>query len=220
MNKIVTFIIGLIIGALLLFGYTEHYGSPFSGDFQQKTDSLNKVIDSLYGNIAKEDSIIDVLVKKDSILITKVEYYKSERDVAKAKAKNLANQFKSVTDDELSNFYIKRYAPESPITLDIPREALVNAAQDLILCDGTKAELVLADSTIATLNNRIAGKDSVIISYENKEANFDGIVFNQELKYGLLKDESESQIKKLKKKVLLWKTTTGLVVLGSILLIL
>lgn len=220
MNKIVTFIIGLIIGALLLFGYTERYGSPFSGDFQQKTDSLNKVIDSLYSNIAKEDSIIDVLVKKDSILITKVEYYKSERDVAKAKAKNLANKFKSVTDDELFNFYIERYTPKNPATLDVSREALVNAAQDLILCDGTKAELALADSAIAILNNRIVGKDSVIISYENKEANFNGIVFNQELKYGLLKDESESQIKKLKKKVLLWKTTTGLVVLGSILLIL
>lgn len=220
MNKIVTFIVGLIIGALLLFGYTEYYNSPFSSDFKQKTDSLNKVIDSLHNNIVKEDSVIDVLVKKDSILVTKVEYYKSERDVAKAKAKDLASKFKTANDDELAKFYIERYAPESPLVISVPKEALINAAQDLILCDGTKAELVLADSAIITLNDRITGKDSVISSQNKKEANYNSIILNQDLKYGLLENESKSQINKLKKKILMWKTTTGLVVLGSILLIL
>jgi hypothetical protein len=220
MNKIVTFIVGLIIGALLLFGYTEYYDSPFSSDFKQKTDSLNKVIDSLHNNIVKEDSVIDVLVKKDSILVIKVEYYKSERDVAKAKAKDLASKFKTANDDELAKFYIERYAPESPLAISVPKEALMNAAQDLILCDGTKAELALADSAIITLNDRITGKDSVISSQNKKEANYNSIILNQDLKYGLLENESKSQINKLKKKILMWKTTTGLVVLGSILLIL
>lgn len=208
-----------IIGSVGLYEYIRPDKNAInSNEFVQKTDSLNKLIDSLNKDINKSDSVIEQLTKNDSLLSSKVDYYKLERDIAKAKAKELASKIKTLNNDELINFFVERYAPESPLTLAVPKEALVLAAHDITMCDGVKKELILADSTISILNIKLDTKDSIIDQHEIQKSKYQDIVLNQDYKYELLKDESDSKVKELKGK-LLWNRITSGVVIGSLALI-
>jgi hypothetical protein len=186
-NKIILFIIGIVVG-LLLTTYSCGYLNPNS-DFQHTTDSLNAVIANLKQDLVKEDSTIALLNKKDAALAGQVVILAQERDRAKAEAARRAGSPNLTNLDSLHKFFTNRYPVTDRLTLNLPKHSMVEAARDLILCDGTKEELLLADSMILTLNNRIITKDSTISSYQNKDTIYQNIIKTQDTKYIILENE-------------------------------
>jgi hypothetical protein len=219
-NKIILFIAGIVIGLLIATYSINHFS--FDSNFQHTTDSLNNVISNLKQDIVKEDSIICVLNSKDSVLKNKVNVLAHERDQAVASAVAKANNPSLNNNDSLIKFYVNRYPTNNKIDLKLPKITLLNAAKDLILGDGIKQELTLADSTIGLLNERIDTKDSLIISYITKDTLYQNIIKTQDVKYVTLETETQKIIKdnsKLKTKVIMWKAATGLTIIGTLLIL-
>lgn len=219
-NKIILLISGIVIG-LLIATYSNNYFS-FDSDFQHTTDSLNSVISNLKQGIVKEDSMISVLNSKDSVLKNKVTVLVHERDQAIATTITKANNSSLNNSDSLIKFYVNRYPTNDKIDLKLPKTTLLNVAKDLIMGDGIKQELTLADSTIGLLNERIDIKDSLITSYITKDTLYQNIIKTQDVKYVTLETETQKIIKdnsKLKTKIILWKTATSLTIIGTLLIL-
>lgn len=186
-NKIILFIVGIVVG-LLLTTYSCGYLNSNS-NFQHTTDSLNTVIANLKQDLVKEDSTIALLNKKDAALAGQVTILAQERDRTKAEAARRAGNPNLTNLDSLYKFFTDRYPATDRLTLNLPKYSMVEAARDLILCDGTKEELLLADSMLLTLNDRIITKDSTILSYKNKDTVYQNIIKTQDTKYIVLENE-------------------------------
>ena len=171
-------------------------------------DSLHKVNDSLYSEIAKDDAEIDSL----DLVAVELQY---KVDHQKAKVKTIVeyievekNNIDNLQEHQLVSFYNTRY-PADTITnpLLVAQPVLVSAAKDLVELDGAKQIIVLKDSSITTLEAKVTVKDSVIGKYANKELNYKNIILNKdkeiagwegqyqkiELQYNKLKVKSKFQ---------------------------
>jgi gas vesicle protein len=208
LNKIILFIIGLVVG-LLLATYSCNHISP-GPDFKQTTDSLNKVIDTLYVVIENENNTIAILTQKDNTLADKVHSLAKERDKARAEAIKNANNTNLTNTDTLIKFYTNRYPFTDSIHLSLPKISLIEVAKDLLIYDGAKQELIIADSSIFLLGQRIITKDSIIISYQVKDTAYQKIISTQDVKYDVLGKE----YKKVDKQNTKLKASIG--ILGTI----
>jgi hypothetical protein len=216
-NKLIWLLIGIVVG-ILLTTYSVYTG-PQNTTFKQTTDSLNLVISNLKLGLAKEDSIISTLNKKDAILSNKVILLAQERDKARAEAIRKASNSNLSNTDSLLKFFINRYPITDKLVLNLPKSSMMEAAHSLLLCDGTKEELILADSTILTLNERITIKDTTIISYQNKDSINKEIILTQDVKYDVLNKEYTKVNRQNKVLKLLTKTTSIIATAAIILFI-
>jgi hypothetical protein len=171
-------------------------------------DSLHKVNDSLFAEIKKDDAVIDSLNYVSEELTYKVEHQKTKVIKVKEIIEVEKNKIDNLQEHQLVSFYNTRY-PADTVTNPLPlaQPVLVSAAKDLVELDGAKQIIVLKDSSIATLETKVAVKDSVIGKYISKEDKFRLILTNKdkeiagwegqyqklELQYNKLKVKSKFQ---------------------------
>jgi hypothetical protein len=176
--------------------------------FLAQVDSLHKVNDSLYNQIAKEDAAIDSLNHVSDVLEDKLAHQKVKVIKIVETIEIEKNNVDSYTEQELISSLNRRY-PKDTVTNPLPvaQPVLVSVAKDLVELDGAKQIIVLKDSSINTLEAKVTVKDSVIGKYANKELNYKNIILNKdkeitgwegqyqklELQYNKLKVKSKFQ---------------------------
>ena len=176
--------------------------------FLAQVDSLNKVNDSLYSEIAKDDAEIDSLDLVAVELQYKVDHQKAKVIKIVETIEIEKNNIDSYSEQELVSSLNRRY-PKDTVTNPLPvaQPVLVSVAKDLVELDGAKQIIVLKDSSINTLEAKVTVKDSVIKKYANKELNYVSIILNKdkeiagwegqyqkiELQYNKLKVKSKFQ---------------------------
>ena len=176
--------------------------------FLAQVDSLNKVNDSLYSEIAKDDAEIDSLDLVAVELQYKVDHQKAKVIKIVETIEIEKNNIDSYSEQELVSSLNRRY-PKDTVTNPLPvaQPVLVSVAKDLVELDGAKQIIVLKDSSINTLEAKVTVKDSVIGKYVSKELNYKNIILNKdkeitgwegqyqklELQYNKLKVKSKFQ---------------------------
>ena len=176
--------------------------------FLSQMDSLHKVNDSLYSEIAKDDAEIDSLDLVAVELQYKVYHQKAKVIKIVETIEIEKNNVDSYTEQELISSLNRRY-PTDTISnpLLVAQPVLISTAKDLVELDGAKQIIVLKDSSIVTLESKVTVKDSIIGKYANKELNYKNIILNKdkeitgwegqyqklELQYNKLKVKSKFQ---------------------------
>jgi hypothetical protein len=198
-------VVTVLIGGVLF----EKCGSNVEHKaFLVEMDSLHKVNDSLVLEIKKDDAAIDSLNYVSEVLSDKLAHQKTKVIKIVETIEIEKNNVDSYTEQELISSLNRRY-PTDTITNPLPvaQPVLVSAAKDLVELDGAKQIIVLKDSSIATLETKVAVKDSVITKYISKEDKFRLILLNKdkeiagwegqyqkiELQYNKLKVKSKFQ---------------------------
>jgi hypothetical protein len=198
-------VVAILVGSVLF----EKCGSSVEHKaFLSQMDSLHKVNDSLYSEIAKDDAEIDSLDLVAVELQFKVDHQKAKVIKIVETIEIEKNNVDSYTEQELISSLNRRY-PKDTVTNPLPvaQPVLVGVAKDLVELDGAKQIIVLKDSSINTLEAKVTVKDSVIGKYANKELNYKNIILNKdkeitgwegqyqklELQYNKLKVKSKFQ---------------------------
>ena len=222
MKKYILPIILLLIVLWLAFDKVSNIG--LTNEFKAKQDSLVHAVDSMKLEIAKEDLVIDSLNHVDDSLRDKLAHQKVKVIKIEVLIDSSKNAIDSYTEHQLVTSFNKRY-PTDTITNPLPvaQPVLVSAAKDLVELDGAKQIIVLKDSSIATLEERVANKDSVIVKFQSKENTYKNIMTNQQtqikdwkFQYNTLQLENA----KLKTKNKFTKIGAGLIAGGLIYLML
>lgn len=222
MKKYILPIILILILLWLAFDKVSNIG--LTKEFTAKQDSLVHAVDSMKLEIAKDDAEIDSL----DLVAVELQY---KLDHQKAKVKTIVeyievekNNIDGFSDPELVSSFNNRY-PADTITnpLLVAQPVLVSAAKDLVELDGAKQIIVLKDSSINTLEEKVTVKDSVIAKYVSKENSYKNIMNNQQtqikdwkFQYNTLQLENA----KLKAKNKFTKIGAGLIAGGLIYLML
>jgi hypothetical protein len=198
-------VVAILVGSVLF----EKCGSNVEHKaFLSQMDSLHKVNDSLYSEIAKDDAEIDSLDLVAVELQYKVDHQKAKVIKIVETIEIEKNNVDSYTEQELISSLNRRY-PKDTVTNPLPvaQPVLVSVAKDLVELDGAKQIIVLKDSSINTLEAKVTVKDSVIGKYVSKELNYKNIILNKdkeitgwegqyqklELQYNKLKVKSKFQ---------------------------
>ena len=222
MKKYILPIILILLLLWLVFDKVSNIG--LTSEFKAKQDSLVHAVDSMQLVIAKEDAEIDSL----DVVAIELQY---KIDHQKAKVKTIVeyievekNNIDGFSNPELVSSFNKRY-PADTITnpLLVAQPVLVSAAKDLVELDGAKQIIVLKDSSINTLEEKVTVKDSVIAKYVSKENTYKNMVANQQTQikdwkyqYNTLQLENT----KLKTKNKFTKIGAGLIAGGLLYLML
>ena len=179
MKKYILPIIVILLLVWLVFDKVQYYG--LSDEFKAKQDSLVAAVDSMHLEIAKDDSLIAVLDKKDDSLQYVIDHQKAKVVKIVEVVEVEKNKVDSYSEAELVSSFNKRY-PADTVTNPLPvaQPVLVSAAKDLVELDGAKQIIVLKDSSIATLEEKVSNKDSIIVKFQSKENNYKNIVANQQ----------------------------------------
>lgn len=222
MKKYILPVILLLIVLWLAFDKVTNIG--LTSEFKAKQDSLVHAVDSMQLVIAKEDAVIDSLNYIDNVLSDKLAHQKTKIIKIVETIEVEKNNIDSYSEHELVSSFNKRY-PTDTITNPLPvaQPVLVSAAKDLVELDGAKQIIVLKDSSIATLEEKVTNKDSVISKYVSKENTYKNIMTNQQtqikdwkFQYNALQLENT----KLKAKNKFTKIGAGLVAGGLVYLML
>jgi hypothetical protein len=222
MKKYILPVILLLFILWLAFDKVTNIG--LTSEFKAKQDSLVHAVDSMQLVIAKEDAEIDSL----DVVAVELQY---KIDHQKAKVKTIVeyieiekNSIDAYSDPELVTSFNNRY-PADTISnpLLVAQPVLVSAAKDLVELDGAKQIIVLKDSSITTLEEKVTVKDSVIAKYVSKENTYKNMVANQQtqikdwkFQYNTLQLENT----KLKAKNKFTKIGAGLIAGGLVYLML
>lgn len=222
MKKYILPVILLLFILWLAFDKVTNIG--LTSEFKAKQDSLVHAVDSMQLVIAKEDAEIDSL----DVVAVELQY---KIDHQKAKVKTIVkyielekNSIDAYSDPELVTSFNNRY-PADTISnpLLVAQPVLVSAAKDLVELDGAKRIIVLKDSSITTLEEKVTVKDSVIAKYVSKENTYKNMVVNQQtqikdwkFQYNTLQLENT----KLKAKNKFTKIGAGLIAGGLVYLML
>jgi hypothetical protein len=198
-------VIAILIGSVL---FEKCNNNVEHKAFLSQVDSLHKVNDSLYNQIAKEDAAIDSLNHVSDVLEDKLAHQKVKVVKIKEIIEVEKNNIDSYSEQELISSLNRRY-PKDTVTNPLPvaQPVLVSVAKDLVELDGAKQIIVLKDSSITTLESKVTVKDSIIGKYANKELNYKNIILNKdkeitgwegqyqklELQYNKLKVKSKFQ---------------------------
>jgi peptidoglycan hydrolase CwlO-like protein len=222
MKKYILPIILILLLLWLVFDKVSNIG--LTSEFKSKQDSLVHAVDSMQLVIAKEDAEIDSL----DVVAIELQY---KIDHQKAKVKTIVeyievekNNIDGFSNPELVSSFNKRYPVDTITTpLLVAQPVLVSAAKDLVELDGAKQIIVLKDSSINTLEEKLTIKDSVITKYVSKENTYKNMVANQQtqikdwkFQYNTLQLENA----KLKTKNKFTKIGAGLIAGGLVYLML
>ena len=222
MKKYILPIIVILVLLWLAFDKVSNIG--LTKEFKAKQDSLVHAVDSMKLEIAKDDAVIESLNQVDDLLKDKLAHQKTKIVKVVEVIEVEKNKVDSYSEAQLISSFNKRY-PADTITNPLPlaQPVLVSAAKDLVELDGAKQIIVLKDSSINTLESRVATKDSIIVKFESKEKSFRNIMMNQEtqikdwkFQYNALQLENT----KLKAKNKFTKIGAGLIAGGLVYLML
>ena len=212
-------VIAILIGSVL---FEKCNNNVEHKAFLSQMDSLHKVNDSLYGQIAKDNAVIDSLNEVDAVLTDKLAHQKTKVVKIKEIIEVEKNNIDSYSEQELVSSLNRRY-PKDTVTNPLPvaQPVLVSVAKDLVELDGAKKVIVLKDSSIATLETQVSLKDTVISKYVKKETTYKNIMMNQETQIKDWKYQYNNLYlanQKLKFKNKLTKIGAGVVVGGLVYL--
>jgi peptidoglycan hydrolase CwlO-like protein len=222
MKKYILPIILILILLWLAFDKVSNIG--LTEEFKTKQDSLVHAVDSMQLEIAKDDAEIDSLDLVAVELQYKIDHQKAKVVKIREIIEIEKNSIDAYSDPELVTSLNNRY-PTDTISnpLLVAQPVLVSAAKDLIELDGAKQIIVLKDSSINTLEEKVTAKDSVITKYVSKENTYKNMVANQQtqikdwkFQYNTLQLENA----KLKTKSKFVKIGAGLVAGGLVYLML
>lgn len=222
MKKYILPVILLLIVLWFVFDKVTNIG--LTSEFKAKQDSLVHAVDSMQLVIAKEDAEIDSLDLVAVELQYKVDHQKAKVIKIVETIEVEKNNIDSYSEQELISSLNKRY-PKDTVTNPLPvaQPVLVSVAKDLVELDGAKQIIVLKDSSINTLEEKVTVKDSVIAKYVSKENTYKNMVANQQtqikdwkFQYNTLQLENT----KLKAKNKFTKIGAGLITGGLIYLML
>jgi hypothetical protein len=222
MKKYILPVILLLI--VLWFAFDKVTNIGLTSEFKAKQDSLVHAVDSMQLVIAKEDAEIDSLDLVAVELQYKVDHQKAKVIKIVETIEVEKNNIDSYSEQELISSLNKRY-PKDTVTNPLPvaQPVLVSVAKDLVELDGAKQIIVLKDSSINTLEEKVTVKDSVIAKYVSKENTYKNMVANQQtqikdwkFQYNTLQLENT----KLKAKNKFTKIGAGLITGGLIYLML
>ena len=179
MKKYILPVILVLILLWLAFDKVTNIG--LTSEFKAKQDSLVKAVDSMQLVIVKEDKVIDSLNQVDGDLQWKLDHQKAKVVKVVEVIEVEKNKIDNLTEHQLVTSFNQRY-PKDTVTNPLPvaQPVLVAAAKDLVELDGAKQIIVLKDSSIATLEERVTNKDSVISKYVSKENTYKNMVANQQ----------------------------------------
>ena len=222
MKKYILPIVLILLLLWLAFDKVSNIG--LTSEFKAKQDSLVKAVDSMQLVIAKEDKAIDSLNQIDADLTYKLDHQKAKIVKIKEVVEVEVDRVKNLKGGELVSHFNQRYPADTVSNLlPVAQPVLSSASQDLAKFDGLKQEVVLKDSSIATLEERVANKDSVIVKFQSKENTYKNIMTNQQtqikdwkFQYNTLQLENA----KLKTKNKFTKIGAGLITGGLIYLML
>jgi len=222
MKKYILPIVLILLLLWLAFDKVSNIG--LTNEFKAKQDSLVKAVDSMQLVIAKEDKAIDSLNQIDADLTYKLDHQKAKIVKIKEVVEVEVDRVKNLKGGELVSHFNQRYPADTVSNLlPVAQPVLSSASQDLAKFDGLKQEVVLKDSSIATLEERVANKDSVIVKFQSKENTYKNIMTNQQtqikdwkFQYNTLQLENA----KLKTKNKFTKIGAGLITGGLIYLML
>jgi hypothetical protein len=222
MKKYILPVILLLFILWLAFDKVTNIG--LTSEFKAKQDSLVKAVDSMQLVIAKEDAVIDSLNYVDNVLSDKLAHQKTKVIKIIETIEVEKNNIDSYSEHELVSSLNKRY-PKDTVTNPLPvaQPVLVSAAKDLVELDGAKQIIVLKDSSIAALEERVTNKDSVISKYVSKETTYKNIMNNQQTQIKDWKFQFNTlqlENSKLKAKNKFTKIGAGLITGGLIYLML
>jgi hypothetical protein len=214
----------VLILLLLWLAFDKISNVGLSSEFKAKQDSLVAAVDSMQLVIAKEDKVIDSLNQVDIMLTDKLAHQKTKVIKIKEIVEVEVDRVKNLKGEELVSHFNQRYPADTVSNLlPIAQPVLSSASQDLAKFDGLKQEVVLKDSSIATLESKVTLKDSVIVKFQSKENTYKNMVFNQQtqikdwkFQYNTLQLENS----KLKTKNKFTKIGAGLITGGLIYLML
>jgi len=222
MKKYILPIILILILLWLAFDKVSNIG--LTEEFKTKQDSLVHAVDSMQLEIAKDDAEIDSL----DIVAVELQYKLDHQKAKVVKIREIIevekNSIDAYSDPELVTSFNNRY-PADTISnpLLVAQPVLVSAAKDLVELDGAKQIIVLKDSSINTLEEKVTVKDSVIAKYVSKENTYKNMVANQQtqikdwkFQYNTLQLENT----KLKAKNKFTKIGAGLIAGGLVYLML
>jgi peptidoglycan hydrolase CwlO-like protein len=222
MKKYILPIILILILLWLVFDKVSNIG--LTEEFKVKQDSLVHAVDSMQLEIAKDDAEIDSLDLVAVELQYKIDHQKAKVVKIREIIEIEKNSIDAYSDPELVTSLNNRY-PTDTISnpLLVAQPVLVSAAKDLVELDGAKQIIVLKDSSINTLEEKVTAKDSVIAKYVSKENTYKNMVANQQtqikdwkFQYNTLQLENA----KLKTKNKFVKIGAGLVAGGLVYLML
>lgn len=208
----------ILVLVLLWLAFDKVSNIGLTDEFKAKQDSLVAAVDSMKLEIAKDDSVIAILDQKDDSLQYVIDHQKAKVKTIVEYIEVEKNNVDSYSEAELVSSFNKRY-PKDTITnpLPIAQPVLVSVAKDLIELDGAKQIIVLKDSSISTLEERISNKDSIISKFVSKETNYKNIMNNQQTQIKDWKfqyNQLQLQNAKLKAKSKFVKIGAGIVVGG------
>jgi peptidoglycan hydrolase CwlO-like protein len=222
MKKYILPIILILILLWLAFDKVSNIG--LTEEFKTKQDSLVHAVDSMQLEIAKDDAEIDSLDLVAVELQYKIDHQKAKVVKIREIIEIEKNSIDAYSDPELVTSLNNRY-PTDTISnpLLVAQPVLVSVAKDLVELDGTKQIIVLKDSSINTLEEKVTVKDSVIAKYVSKENTYKNMVANQQtqikdwkFQYNNLQLENT----KLKAKNKFTKIGAGLIAGGLVYLML
>ena len=222
MKKYILPVIVVLLVLWLIFDKVQYSG--LSDEFKAKQDSLVAAVDSMKLDIAKDDAIIDSLNQIDAELTDKLAHQKTKIVKIKEVVEVEVDRVKNLKGEELVSHFNQRYPADTVSNLlPVAQPVLSSASQDLAKFDGLKQEVVLKDSSIATLESKVTLKDSVIVKFQSKENTYKNMVVNQQTQikdwkyqYNTLQLENA----KLKTKNKFTKIGAGLITGGLIYLML
>jgi hypothetical protein len=222
MKKYILPIIILLLLCWIAFDKVKDFG--LSTEFVTKQDSLVHAVDSMKLEIAKDDAEIDSLDLVAVELQYKIDHQKAKVIKIVETIEIEKNNVDSYTEQELISSLNRRY-PKDTVTNPLPvaQPVLVSVAKDLVELDGAKQIIVLKDSSINTLEEKVTIKDSVIAKYVSKENTYKNMVANQQTQIKDWKFQYNTlqlQNQKLKLKNKFTKIGAGLVVGGLVYLML
>jgi len=212
-------VLPLVIVALLFWIFVDKCNHNVSEDtFARKQDSLNYVVDSLEVDINKRDSVIDELYKVNIELDYQIGHQQEKIKIITKYTDSSKQKIDTYTEKELISSFNQRYPKDittNPLSLAQP--VLIAAAKDLVELDGAKEIIVVKDSIISLTENKVVLRDSIIIHFSDKEANYKSIIGikntqinDHKIQYESLKLEN----KKLKIKADIGKIGAGLAIVG------
>jgi hypothetical protein len=222
MKKYILPIVLILLLLWLAFDKVTNIG--LTSEFKAKQDSLVHAVESMKLDIAKDDAIIDSLNQIDADLTYKLDHQKTKVIKIKEIVEVEVDRVKNLKGEELVSHFNQRYPADTVSNLlPVAQPVLSSASQDLAKFDGLKQEIVLKDSSIATLESKVTLKDSVIVKFQSKENTYKNIMNNQntqikdwKFQYNTLQLENA----KLKTKNKFTKIGAGLIVGGLVYLML
>lgn len=222
MKKYILPVILILILLWLAFDKVSNIG--LTEEFKAKQDSLVHAVDSMQLEIAKDDAEIDSLDLVAVELQYKVDHQKAKVVKIREIIEIEKNSIDAYSDPELVTSLNNRY-PADTISnpLLVAQPVLVGVVKDLVELDGTKQIIVLKDSSIATLEEKVTVKDSVIAKYVSKENTYKNMVANQQTQIKDWKfqyNNLQLQNAKLKAKNKFTKIGAGLIAGGLVYLML